>query len=105
MILQPGQRGSNGSHGKREPYLRKNIVKRNYALSLTSRSESNAAGCDLTKPQYIKRAICSGRSFGELVVLDRALASSPAARRWWSVICLCGNIDVIRADQLIREAR
>ncbi len=97
MILQPGERGSNSSRGKREPYIRKNVIKRNYT-TLTSEAIERR-GLRLTKPQYIKRDLFC-RTFGELVVLD--CVGVVGGKAWWSVICLCGNIDVIRADQLIR---
>ena len=98
MILQPGQRGSNGSHGKRPPYIRKNILKRNYAQ--LTQDAIDRRSLRLRKPEYVKRDL-GCRPFGTLVAMN-CVGVDSQRRTWWSVVCLCGNVDVVRADGLIR---
>jgi hypothetical protein len=101
MILQPGQRGSNGSHGKREPYVRKNILMRNTMKQIQDAIDRR--GIQLRKAEFVKRDIAC-RSYGTLVAMSCA-GLDKWREAWWAVTCLCGNVDIVRQKSLINGTK
>lgn len=100
-VLQPGEKGSNSYFGARKPYVRKNIQMRSMEAKI--RDAMIHRGIALFKPQFIKTDL-SLRTFGTLVCM-RCVGVDAARKAWWAVVCLCGNVDIVRASALTNGQR